>query len=73
MFFDDTSRTGPKGKIVTGEGVMFISPENHVLPRAFSLIELYSNNVAEYMLCSLASSSLNKCGYGNLKLMVTPN
>jgi len=29
-------------------GVVFISPQNHVLPRAFSLTELCSNNVAEY-------------------------
>jgi len=29
-------------------GVIIISPQNHVLPRAFSLTEIYSNNVAEY-------------------------
>ena len=29
-------------------GVVFISPQNHVLPRAFSLTESCSNNVAEY-------------------------
>ena len=29
-------------------GVVFISPENHVLSRAFSLAEPCSNNVAEY-------------------------
>jgi len=28
--------------------VVFISPENHVLPLAFLLIEPCSNNVAEY-------------------------
>ena len=36
MFFDGASRIGPKGKIIAGVGV-FISPQNHVLPRAFSL------------------------------------
>jgi len=48
LFFDGTSRTGRKGKIVTGVGIVFISLENHVLPRAFSLTEPYFNNVAEH-------------------------
>ena len=29
-------------------GVVFISPQNHVLPRAFSLTESCSTNVTEY-------------------------
>jgi len=37
LFFDGASRTRPKGKIVAGVGVVFISSENHVLLRAFSL------------------------------------
>ena len=40
MFYDRASRTGPKGKI--------IASVDHVLPRAFSLTEPCSNNVAEY-------------------------
>ena len=36
MFFDGASRIGPKGRIIAGMGVVFISPQNHVLPRAFS-------------------------------------
>jgi len=47
-FFDGASRTRPKGKIIARVGVVFISLENHVLPRALSLTEPYSNNVAEY-------------------------
>jgi len=50
LFFDGTSRTGPRGNIVAGVGVVLISPQNYVIPRAFSLTELCSNNVAEYML-----------------------
>jgi len=38
---------GPKGKIVTEVEVVFVSPHNHVLPRAFSLKKLCSSNVAE--------------------------
>jgi len=48
IFFDGASRTGSKVKIIAGVRVIFVSPENHVLPRAFSLKELYSNNIAEY-------------------------
>jgi len=48
MFFDGTSRTSPTGKIIAGVGVVFISLENRVLSRAFSLTESYFNNVAEY-------------------------
>jgi len=48
MFFNAASRTGPTDKIIARVGVVFVSPENHVLSHAFSLRELYSNNVAEY-------------------------
>jgi len=48
MFFDGASRTGSTGKIIARVGVVFVSPENHVLPRAFSLTEPWSNNLAEY-------------------------
>ena len=48
LFFDAASSTGPKGEIVARVEVVFISLENHVLSRAFSLTEPYSNNVAEY-------------------------
>jgi len=48
MFFYGASRTGLKGKIITGVGVVFVSPQNHILPLAFSLTIPYSNNVAEY-------------------------
>ena len=58
MFFDGASRTGPIGKIIARAGVVFVSPENHILPRAFSLTEPCSNNITEY---------------DTLKLMVTPN
>ena len=48
MYFDGASRTGPKGRIITEAGIVFISPYDHVLPRAYSLTESCSNNVAEY-------------------------
>jgi len=36
IFFDGASRTGHTCMIITGAGVVFVSPENHVLPREFS-------------------------------------
>ena len=48
MFFDGASQIVPKGTIIAGVGVVFISPQNYILPRAFSLTESCSNNVAEY-------------------------
>jgi len=37
MYFDGASRAGQNGKIVAGVGVVLVSPQNYVLPRAFSL------------------------------------
>src|ERR1700722_6630978 len=48
MFFDSASRSSPRGGIIARVGVVLISPQNHVLPRAFSLTEPCSNNGAEY-------------------------
>ncbi|XP_020266503.1 uncharacterized protein LOC109841992 [Asparagus officinalis] len=48
MFFDGASRIGTSRSIITGVGVVLTSPHNHVLPRAFSLTEPCTNNVAEY-------------------------
>ena len=48
MFFDRASRTNSKGRIITGVGVVFISPQNHVLSRVFLLTEHCSNNITEY-------------------------
>ena len=57
-------------------GVVFISPQNHVLPRAFSLTEPCSNNVAEYnaLLIGLQlAHEMRVCyleAYGDSKLIV---
>ena len=48
LFFNDTSRTGPRGNIIVGVGVVLVSPYNYVIPSAFLLTEPCSNNVAEY-------------------------
>ena len=48
IYFDGASRTSPKGKIIVGVRVVIVSPQNHILPQAFSLTTPCSNNVAEY-------------------------
>ena len=43
MFFDGAARCNG-----AGAGVVFVSPEGEVMPFAFNLKELCSNNAAEY-------------------------
>src|SRR4051812_14412579 len=46
MYFDGASRTILRGGLVAGVGIVLISPRNHVILRAFSLIKPCTNNVA---------------------------
>jgi len=48
LFFNGALRTGARGNIIAGVGVVLISPQNYVIPRACSLIEPCYNNIAEY-------------------------
>ena len=76
MFFDGASRIGHKGKIIAGVGVVFISPQNHVLLRAFSLTESCSNNVAKYNALLIGLQLAHEMGvryleaYGDSKLII---
>ena len=57
-------------------GVVFTSPQNHVLPRAFSFTEHCSNNVAEYNALLIGLQLAHEMGvryleaYGDSKLIV---
>jgi len=73
MFFDGASRTDPKGRIIAGVGVVFISPQNHALPRAFSLTEPFSKNVAECNALLIGLQLAHEWGYAISKLMVIKN
>ena len=70
-------RTSPKGKTIANVGVVFISPQNHVLPRAFSLTEPCSNNVAKYnalLISFQLTHEIRACyleAYGDSKLIVS--
>ena len=67
MYFDGASRTNPRGEPVAGVGVVFISPPNHVIPRAFSLTEPCTNNVAEYNALLLGLQMAHQLGVKNLQ------
>ena len=67
LFFDGASRTGPRGNIVAGVGVVLVSPQNYVIPRAFKLTESCSNNVAEYNALMIGMQITDEIGVKNLK------
>ena len=48
MYFDGATRTKEKGKLISGIGILFVSPDKYMIPHAFSLLEPCSNNAAEY-------------------------
>jgi len=63
------------GKIIAEVGVVFTLPENHILPRAFLLIEP-SNSVAEYNALLIGLQLPQQMGaryleaYGDSKLLI---
>jgi len=73
LFFDEASRTSLEGDIITGVGVVLISPHNYVIPCSFSLTELCSNNVSEYNTLLMGMQLAEEIGVKNLeeKHMVT--
>ena len=66
----------PHSRIIAGVGVVFISPQNHVLLRAFSLTESCSNNVTEYNALLISLQFAHEMGvryleaYADSKLIV---
>ena len=67
LFFDGASKTGPRGNIVAGVGVVLVSSQNYVIPRAFSLTEPYSNNVTEYNTLLIGMQIAEEIGVRNLE------
>ena len=66
LLLDRASRTNLKGNIVIGVRGALISPHNCVIPRAFSLTELCSNNVSEYNVL-FGMQLVEEIGVKNLK------
>src|SRR5256886_10191408 len=76
MYFDGASQTISRAGLVAGVGVVSISPQNHVIPRAFSLTEPCTNNVAEYNALLIGLQLAHRLGvrklqaYGDSELIV---
>src|SRR3954464_15118806 len=67
MYFYGASRTIPRGGLVPGVGIVLISPQNHVIPHAFSLTEPCTNNVAEYNALLIGLQLAHQLGVRNLQ------
>ena len=69
-------KNGPRGNIIAGVGVVLISPQKYVIPRAFSLTEPCSNNVAKYKALLIGMQLAQEIGvkhleaYGDSKLII---
>ena len=67
---------GPRGNIIAGVGVVFASPQNYIISRAFSLTEPCTNNVVEYNAFLIEMQIADEIGvksleaYGDSKLIV---
>src|SRR4051812_8761435 len=67
MYFDGASQTNPRGGQVARVGIVLISPQNHVIPLAFSLTEPCTNNVAEYNALLIGLQLAHQLGVRNLQ------
>ncbi|XP_074284154.1 uncharacterized protein LOC141608708 [Silene latifolia] len=71
MYFDGAAR-----KDGAGAGVVFVTPQNHLMPYSFTLTQLCSNNMAEYQALILGLQMAIEIGvrdmdiYGDSKLVV---
>jgi len=71
MFFDGAERRDG-----AGVGVVLVSPERHILPYSFVLVDLFSNNVAEYQALILGLQMAIRMGikdldvYGDSQLVI---
>ncbi|XP_074300798.1 uncharacterized protein LOC141632120 [Silene latifolia] len=71
MYFDGAARQDG-----AGAGVVFVTPQNHLMPYAFTLTQLCTNNMAEYQALILGLQMAIEIGvrdmdiYGDSKLVV---
>lgn len=76
LCFDWVSQSGPNRGIIAGVGIVLISHQKHVIPRAFTLTEPCSNNVAEYNALLIGMEIARELGaknleaYGNFQLII---
>src|SRR5438270_13146341 len=67
MYFDGASRTIPREGLVARVRIVFFSPQNHVIPRVFSLTEPCTNYVAEYNALLIGLQLAHQFGVRNLQ------
>ena len=63
MYFDEAARCDG-----AGAGVVFVSPEKHILLCSFVLTKLCSNNVAEYQALNVGLQIAIKMGIKDLNI-----
>ena len=63
MYFDGAARRDG-----AGAGVVFVSPEKHILPYSFVLTQLCSNNMAEYQALNLGLDMAIEMGITDLNI-----
>jgi len=66
LLFDSASRTSPWGNIVAGVLVVLVSPQNYIIPHAFSLAEPCYNNIKEYNALLIGMQIADEIGIKNL-------
>src|SRR5947208_15778966 len=67
MYFDRASRTIPCMGLVVAVEIVLISPQNRVIPCAFSLTEPCTNNIAEYNALLIGLQLVHQLGVRNLQ------
>ncbi|XP_074300490.1 uncharacterized protein LOC141631764 [Silene latifolia] len=63
MYFDGAAR-----KDGAGAGVVFVTPQNHLMPYSFTLTQLCSNNMAEYQALILGLQMAIEIGVGDMDI-----
>jgi len=63
MYFDEVARRDS-----AGAGLIFVSPEKHILPYSFVLTQLRSNNLTEYQALSLGLQMAIEMGITDLNI-----
>ena len=67
QLFFDIAGMSPTGNIVAEVVVVFVSPQNYLIPHAFSLTKPCSNNIVEYNALLIGMQLAEEIGVKNLK------
>ena len=76
LYFNGASRKTSNGTILVGAGLVFISPDNQMIPYSFIIRDVCTNNEAEYQALIIGLEIAQEVGikhiqiYGDSKLIV---